>query len=249
MGRFAPVEDVAAHTAGGTFTVRLAKTGGEYEAKEAESILDALLAGGVEAPCSCQQGICGACIVRVLAGKPDHRDDILTDRERADGMFTTCSSRAHSPIVEFGPMTDTFTATTKAVEAVEQLEAAWPVALVEGEKALIPLLLEDSRVVHGPVGRGRRPTSRFYDFLSRHEGHWTVVRRQPIYEKDRLDVVDPAACLTLDPELLSRFPTGYRHLAYLQTKAGFTVKDGLPGLTGAAVQQLYSEGEQWLAKA
>jgi hypothetical protein len=75
------------------------------------------------------------------------------------------------------------------------------------------------------------------------------VRRQPIYEKDRLDVVDPAASLTLDPDLLNRFPTGYRHLGYLQTKAGFTVKDGLPGLTGTAVEQLYSEGKQWLAEA
>ncbi|AZP22755.1 nuclear transport factor 2 family protein [Streptomyces aquilus] len=92
-------------------------------------------------------------------------------------------------------------------------------------------------------------TGRFYDFLSRHKGHWTLVRRQPIYEKDRLDVVGPAASLTLDPDLLNRFPTGYRHLAYLQTKAGFTVKDGLPGLTGTAVEQLYSEGKQWLTEA
>ncbi|MGW1624964.1 PDR/VanB family oxidoreductase [Streptomyces sp. NPDC002172] len=98
--RFAPVEDTAAHTAGGTFTVRLAKSGDEYEIKDGESVLDVLLAAGVDAPYSCQQGICGECIVRVLAGEPDHRDDVLTDRERADGMFTTCSSRAHSPILE-----------------------------------------------------------------------------------------------------------------------------------------------------
>ncbi|MEU6379014.1 nuclear transport factor 2 family protein [Streptomyces sp. NPDC046909] len=92
-------------------------------------------------------------------------------------------------------------------------------------------------------------TGRFYDFLARHEGRWTLVRRQPIYEKDRLDTVDPAARLTLDPGLLNRFPAGYRHLAYVQTKAGFTVKDGLPGLTGAAVELLYSEGERWLTEA
>ncbi|MFF4117615.1 nuclear transport factor 2 family protein [Streptomyces sp. NPDC001714] len=92
-------------------------------------------------------------------------------------------------------------------------------------------------------------TGRFYDFLARHAGRWTLVRRQPIYEKDRLDTVDPAARLTLDPGLLDRFPTGYRHLAYVQAKAGFTVKDGLPGLTGAAVEQLYSEGERWLTGA
>jgi ketosteroid isomerase-like protein len=49
-------------------------------------------------------------------------------------------------------MTTTPAATTTAVQAIEQAEAAWLVALVEGEAALIPLMLPDSRVVHGPVG-------------------------------------------------------------------------------------------------
>ncbi|WP_030437471.1 PDR/VanB family oxidoreductase [Actinoplanes subtropicus] len=98
--RFAPVDDVAAHTVGGAFTVRLASTGAEYEVAGGESVLDVLLAHDVDAPYSCQQGICGECVVRVLAGEPDHRDDVLTDRERADGLFTTCSSRALSPILE-----------------------------------------------------------------------------------------------------------------------------------------------------
>ncbi|MBZ3900353.1 nuclear transport factor 2 family protein [Streptomyces griseiscabiei] len=92
-------------------------------------------------------------------------------------------------------------------------------------------------------------TGRFYDFLSRDDGRWTIVRRQPIYEKDRLDPVDTVAELSLDPELLARFPVGYQHLGYLQTKAGFTVKEGLPGLTGPAVEQLYAEGAGWLAGA
>ena len=87
---------------------------------------------------------------------------------------------------------------------------------------------------------------RFYDFFAKRGGRWAVVRRQPIYEKDRLDPVDPSATLTLDPKLLAEFPAGYRHLGYLQTKAGFTVKKGLPGLKGAAVQQLYAEGKAWL---
>jgi hypothetical protein len=73
------------------------------------------------------------------------------------------------------------------------------------------------------------------------------VRRQPIYEKDRLDPVDPAAGLTLDQTALARFPEGYRHLAYLQTRNGFTVKGDLPGLRGAAVEKLYAEGKAWLA--
>jgi SnoaL-like domain len=90
-------------------------------------------------------------------------------------------------------------------------------------------------------------TGRFYDFFERRAGSFRIVRRQPIYEKDRLDPVDPSAKLVLDPERLSRFPEGYRHLAYLQSKNGFTVKADLPGLRGAAVQRLYAEGKAWLA--
>ena len=90
-------------------------------------------------------------------------------------------------------------------------------------------------------------TGRFCDFFAKRDGRWAIVRRQPIYEKDRMDPVDPAAKLALDPELLGRFPEGYRHLAYLQTKNGFTVKLlDLPGLKGPAVQALYAHGRAWL---
>jgi vanillate O-demethylase ferredoxin subunit len=99
--RFAPAGDPApASRTPGSFTVRLASTGAEYEVPAGESVLDVLLANGVPAPHSCQQGICGECVVRVLAGEPDHRDDVLTRAERAGGLFTTCSSRARTPILE-----------------------------------------------------------------------------------------------------------------------------------------------------
>lgn len=88
---------------------------------------------------------------------------------------------------------------------------------------------------------------RFYDFFEKREGRWAIVRRQPIYEKDRLDPVDPSAALVLDAAWLARYPEGYRHLAYLQAKNGFQVKDGLPGLRGPEVERLYSEGRAWLA--
>jgi hypothetical protein len=89
-------------------------------------------------------------------------------------------------------------------------------------------------------------TGRFYDFLEERNGRWGLVLRQPIYEKDRLDPVDPAATLELDRELLAGFPAGYRHLAYLQTQNGFTVKRDMPGLTGPEVEALYARGAAWL---
>jgi hypothetical protein len=88
---------------------------------------------------------------------------------------------------------------------------------------------------------------RFYDFFEKRAGRWGIVRRQPIYEKDRIDPVDSATMIKLEAELLNQFPEGYRHLAYLQVKNGFQVKGGLPGLRGAAVEKLYTEGKAWLA--
>ena len=91
-------------------------------------------------------------------------------------------------------------------------------------------------------------TGRFHDFLERRAGRWGLVLRQPIYEKDRLDPVDPAARLALDQDLLARFPEGYRHLAYLQTRIGYEVKRDMPGLTGPEVEALYATGRKWLAE-
>lgn len=88
---------------------------------------------------------------------------------------------------------------------------------------------------------------RFYDFFEKRAGRWAIVRRQPIYEKDRLDPVDPSAELRLNAEILARYPEGYRHLAYVQLRNGFSVKAGLPGLRGPEVEKLYAEGRAWLA--
>jgi hypothetical protein len=89
-------------------------------------------------------------------------------------------------------------------------------------------------------------TGRFYDFFERRAGAWGLVLRQPIYELDRMDPVDPAARLELDRDLLARFPEGYRHLAYLQTRIGFEVKLDMPGLRGPEVEALYASGAAWL---
>ena len=89
-------------------------------------------------------------------------------------------------------------------------------------------------------------TGRFYDFFEERQGRWGMVLRQPIYEKDRLDPLDPASRLSLDPTLLADFPEGYRHLAYLQRKLGLAVKRDMPALKGAQVQRLYASGKAWL---
>ncbi len=93
-------------------------------------------------------------------------------------------------------------------------------------------------------------TGRFYDFFEQRQilgrDEWRIVRRQPIYEKDRMDLIDPGARLKLDKALLNQFPHGYRHLAYLQSRLGFKIKKDMPELTGTIVQALYKRGQLWL---
>ena len=92
-------------------------------------------------------------------------------------------------------------------------------------------------------------TGRFYDFLEKRDGRWGVVWRQPIYEKDRIDPIDPAATLRLDAQILAGFPEGYRHLAYIQEQIGYRVKRDMPGLKGPEVEALYAKGRSWLEGA
>ena len=92
-------------------------------------------------------------------------------------------------------------------------------------------------------------TGRFYDFLEKRQGRWGMVLRQPIYEKDRVDPIDPAATLLIDQARLAEFPKGYCHLAYIQTQIGYNVKRDMPQLTGPEVQALYARGAAWLAGA
>ena len=98
----------------------------------------------------------------------------------------------------------------------------------------------------GPVLCDVVCTGRFYDFVVRHEGGWKLLHRQPIYEKDRIDPVDPSAVLQLDQQALAGFPEGYRHLAYIQTRIGYKVKMDMPMLKGEGVQALYGRGRRWL---
>ncbi|MFZ0014032.1 MAG: nuclear transport factor 2 family protein [Acidimicrobiia bacterium] len=91
-------------------------------------------------------------------------------------------------------------------------------------------------------------TGRFYDFWRKDDGDWKLVLRQPIYEKDRMDAVDPHARLELDGSVLEAFPYGYRHLAYLQHGIGYPVKRDMPGIDGPEVERLYADGTVWLTE-
>jgi hypothetical protein len=99
----------------------------------------------------------------------------------------------------------------------------------------------------GPVLCDVVCTGRFYDFVQKHNDQWRLLHRQPIYEKDRIDPVDSSAVVKLDSQALAGFPEGYRHLAYIQTRIGYSVKLDMPMLKGPVVDALYGRGSRWLA--
>jgi vanillate O-demethylase ferredoxin subunit len=80
------------------FEVKLASTGKCYPVAAGQTVVQALREHGVEIMTSCEQGVCGTCITRVLDGVPLHRDLYFTEEERArNDQFTPCCSRAATP--------------------------------------------------------------------------------------------------------------------------------------------------------
>ncbi|WP_119353885.1 PDR/VanB family oxidoreductase [Azohydromonas sediminis] len=79
------------------FEVQLASSGRVVVVPKDQTVVQALAAAGIEVPTSCEQGVCGTCLTRVLEGTPDHRDLYLTPEEQAaNDRFTPCCSRAKS---------------------------------------------------------------------------------------------------------------------------------------------------------
>lgn len=80
-----------------TFEVQIGRGGAIHAVPAGRSVVEVLAENSIEIPVSCEQGVCGTCLTRVLDGTPDHRDVFLTDQERAaNDCFTPCCSRAHS---------------------------------------------------------------------------------------------------------------------------------------------------------
>ena len=92
--------EVASKVDDGSFEVRLASSGKIVLIPKDQSVTAALSKAGVEILTSCEQGVCGTCITRVLEGEPDHRDLYFTPEEQArNDQFTPCCSRSKSPLL------------------------------------------------------------------------------------------------------------------------------------------------------
>lgn len=90
-------QDVSGDT---PFFVKLASSGRVITIPSDRSIARALAEAGVDIPTSCEQGVCGTCLTRVVEGSPDHRDAYLTPEERdRNDQLLPCCSRSQSPLL------------------------------------------------------------------------------------------------------------------------------------------------------
>lgn len=92
--------EVAPSDSDASFEVKLASTGRIITVPRDKTVTQALAEAGVEVQTSCEQGVCGTCLTRVLEGEPDHKDQYLTPEEQAaNDQFTPCCSRAKTALL------------------------------------------------------------------------------------------------------------------------------------------------------
>ena len=92
--------DIAASDTDATFEVKLASSGRIVTVAKDKTVVQALAEVGIEVATSCEQGVCGTCLTRVLEGEPDHKDMYLTPEEHAaNDQFMPCCSRSRSPVL------------------------------------------------------------------------------------------------------------------------------------------------------
>ena len=92
--------EIVKSDADGEFEVKLASSGRVIKVGKDQTVVQALAEAGVEVATSCEQGVCGTCLTRVLEGRPDHKDMYLTPEEQAaNDQFTPCCSRSCSPVL------------------------------------------------------------------------------------------------------------------------------------------------------
>ncbi|MDB5894799.1 MAG: Phthalate 4,5-dioxygenase [Rhodoferax sp.] len=92
--------EVVKSEADAAFQVKLASSGRVVPVAKDQTVVQALAAAGVEVATSCEQGVCGTCLTRVLEGEPDHKDMYLTPEEQAaNDQFTPCCSRSRTPML------------------------------------------------------------------------------------------------------------------------------------------------------
>jgi hypothetical protein len=118
---------------------------------------------------------------------------------------------------------------------------------VQGDRAVstTKMVISQRAPIHG-VLCDVTAQARHFDLWQRRAGRWGLLERRTIFDRDRIDAVTPGEVVALDAALLAKFPVNYRHLAYLQSSLGFSVRTDLPYLRSAAAEALERRGQSWL---
>ena len=167
-----------------------------------------------------------------------------------EGLRSTVHSDAHMTATWFdGSFEDFITAVQASWRkgSKSQHFLGGTVAQINGNKAIAQTRM--SIMVRGALDNqvvDITCTGRFYDRVEKRDGKWKILKRNVIYEKDRMDLLDPSAQLTLDPHRLNKYPEGYQHLAYLQSTHGADVGVHLATGSGPALDTLVFEAQEWL---
>jgi len=88
---------------------------------------------------------------------------------------------------------------------------------------------------------------RFIDRFVKENGKWGIHHRRTIYDKDRMDLVTPGEAPSIDTAELQSYAEGYRHLAYLQKRAGRGLTPDTPTFGSELLAKLYRDDDVWLA--
>jgi len=99
---FTPKAEIESNTLGG-FWVELARSGEEYFIPEGRKVLEVLYEAGVDVDYSCELGICGECVTRVISGIPIHHDSVLSEEEQASNekvMICCCGSKTERLVLD-----------------------------------------------------------------------------------------------------------------------------------------------------
>lgn len=119
---------------------------------------------------------------------------------------------------------------------------------VNGAKALAnSRLILVMRTRLGDAAVDITSNGRFIDRFVNEDGKWGIQHRRTIYDKDRMDAVTPGAVLRLDAAELQGYAEGYRHLAYVQKRAGRGLTPDTPTAGSELLAKLYREDSAWLA--
>ena len=165
-------------------------------------------------------------------------------------LRTTYSSQGRMTTMWFDGPADDFIAACKAGAGRGNTSGHFicgNTVRVNGDRALSNarlILVMRTRLEGVPVDL--TSNGRFIDRFVKENGKWGILHRRTVYDKDRMDLVTPGNAPALDQAELQTYAEGYRHLAYIQKRAGRGLTPDTPTPGSEILARLYRDDDAWL---